>query len=99
MITQKNITGTAWLAVTAAGKSGSCWLDEDDDGVGGVVDVRIYHSDAGEPAADKTTEGKRIYKPAANNDVCIISADNASDIYYAKCRNANDTAILTVDIV
>lgn len=32
MITQHNITGSAWTAITSAGQSGTCWLDEDNDG-------------------------------------------------------------------
>ena len=99
MITQHTITASAWTAISTAGQSGSCWLDEDNDGAGGAVDVRIYHSAAGIPAAVKVTEGKRLHKPAGNDDIMLITADSESDIYYAKCANADDTAILSADMV
>lgn len=98
MITQKNITGSAWVALTTAGQNATCWLDEDNDGAGGQVDVRIFHSDSGSPGETLTTEGKRLFKSNDNNAM-ILSADNSSDIFYAKCRNSGDTAIISVDSV
>jgi hypothetical protein len=49
MITQVLITGADWTAITSAGESGTCWLDEQDDGVACQVDVRITNSET-EPA-------------------------------------------------
>lgn len=98
MITQKSVAYGAWTVLSVAGESGSCWLDEDRDGSAGSADVRIVHSDAGEPALTEATKGKRIYRPSGNDDVCIISADNALDIYYATCMNAGGAAIISVDM-
>ena len=99
MITQYSITASAWTAITAVGESGTCWLDEEDDGAAGTVDVRIFHSDGVTPSVGDLTKAKKVYKPRGNNDVIVISADNGSDIYYARCVTAGDTAIITVDVV
>lgn len=98
-IQQYTITGSAWTAITTAGQSGSCWLDAEDDGAKGQVDVRLFHSDAGEPAAAKVTEGYPVRRPVGNRDQVSITADNVSDIFYARCFSADAEAILTVDVV
>jgi hypothetical protein len=98
VITQYALSNTDWTAISAAGQSGSCWLDEDDDGAGGHVDVRIYHASA-KPAVAKATEGKRCWKSNGNDDVMLISADNASDIYWAICINEGATATISADVV
>lgn len=99
MITQKTIAYGAWTVLTAAGQDCSCWLDEDNDGASGSVDVRIVHSDSGEPALSEATKGKRVYKPAGNNDIAEFSADNSNDILYATCINEEATATMSVDAV
>lgn len=97
MIIQHSITGSAWTPISTVGQSGTAWLDEDNDGAGGAVDVRIVHG-ASTPDPEETTEGKRLYRSSGNSDVMIITADNALDIYYAKCKNVDDTAILSADM-
>ena len=97
MITQFSINGTEWTPVTVAGKSGSCWLDEDGDGAKGSMDVRLFHGTSSVSAT--ITASKRVYKPAGNNDVLVFSADSSEDIFYARCKNELDTAILSVDAV
>lgn len=97
MITQFAINGTEWTPVTTAGKSGSCWLDEDDDGAKGSMDVRLFHGTSS--ALATITASKRVYKPAGNDDVLTFSADTSEDIYYAKCKNPTDTATLSVDAI
>lgn len=99
MINQYAVLGNSWVAITSPGQSGTCWLDEDNDGAGGAVDVRIVHSVSGVPDPGETTEGKRLYKPSRNDDLMIITADTALDVYYAKCANAEDTAILSADVI
>jgi len=99
MITTYTITGAAWTAISAAGESGACWLDEEGDGGVGAVEVRIVHSATGEPAEAAVTFGKKVHKPAGNSDVCNFTADTDSDIYYARCLNENDQALLIVDVV
>lgn len=97
MITQKDIVYGAWTVLTIAGQDCSIWLDENGDGEGGSVDVRIFHSDSGEPALSKATEGKRVWKSRGNTDMLVFSADNASDILYATCIDQGATATLSVD--
>ena len=97
-ITQYSLTATAFTAISAAGESGTCWLDEDNDGAGGTVDVRIVHA-ASLPAQAEATEGKRVYKPRGNFDVVVITADDVSDIYYAICKDSGSTAIMSVDVI
>ena len=96
MITQYSISDSAWTAITAAGESGTCWMDEDGDG-GGEPDVRIIHT-TGTPDSSQTTFGKRLYIPKNNTDIMLISADNSSDIFYARCVKTGATAKVSVDI-
>lgn len=98
MITQKTIAYGAWTVLTSAGQDCSCWLDEDNDGASGSVDVRIVHSDSGEPALSEATKGKRVYKPAGNNDTMDLPPDNANDIYYATCLHEDSAAELSIDV-
>ena len=97
-ITQYSLTASAFTAISAAGESGTCWLDEDNDGAGGSVDVRIFHA-ASLPIPAKATEGKRVYKPRGNLDVVSITADDVSDIYYAICKDSGSTAVISVDVI
>lgn len=96
MTTQYPITANEWTAITVAGENASCWLDEDSDGAGGKVDVRLAHSTEGIPN-DQPSVCKRLYKPCGNDDTTTINADNARDIWYARCLNSGDTARVSVD--
>jgi len=96
MITQYSISSTGWTAITTAGDSGSCWLDEQNDGAAGDVDVRIWHGSV--PGDAEITKGKRVYRSNANNDIMTITADDASDVYYAICATAGSTATISVDV-
>ena len=95
---QIDINSTVWTAITTAGQNGSCWLDEDNDDAAGTVDCRIVHSDSGIPA-EGATIGKRVYIPSGNDDVLVLSANNGSDIFYARCMNEGDTAKISIDAV
>lgn len=97
MIAQVVLNSTNWTAITTAGQSGSCWLDEDDVSASGSMDVRIIHSASGVPAVLDFVKGKRVYKPIKNTDILVFTADTTGDIYYAKCRNG--TATITVDAI
>lgn len=100
MITAYNVTGTTVIAISTAGQSGSAWLDEDNDGAAGKTDVRIYHTDTGMPSVDTVrTLGKRLFAPNNNDDVMLLGADNASDVFYAVCHNDDDKAIILSDVV
>lgn len=96
MITQYSLTDSAWTPISAAGQSGTCWIDQDDDGAGGTAEVRIWHGTSA-PDASKFTEGVQVYKPKANNDVMVLSADSANDIFYARCATGA-TATITADV-
>lgn len=96
MITQYALTANAWTPIGIAGQSGVCWLDEDGDGAGGAVDVRIITS-ATEPVLADATNGKRVWKPAGNNDFCQFAALDETYTTYAICKTAGSTAILSVD--
>jgi hypothetical protein len=98
MIIQYAIADTSWTPITTAGQSGSCWLDEQNDGLAGKSDARIFHSST-PPEATDVTKAKRVYKPIGNNDIMIITADSSSDIYYARMANAGDTAVISVDVI
>jgi hypothetical protein len=97
MIKQYSITGATWTPISSAGQSGTCWLDEQNDGAEGTVDVRIWHASV--PTDDDVTKGKRCYKPSGNDDMMIITADSGTDIYYARCANVNDKATISVDVI
>jgi len=98
MITQVSITGAAWTAITSAGESGTCWLDEQDDGASGQVDVRITNGET-TPADEELTKAKLVYKPRGNDDVLLIAADGVNDIFWARCSREDDTAIISVSVV
>ena len=99
MIVSKSITGLVIVVLSAAGESGTSWLDEDDTGAEGQADVRVYHTNAGAPSiATVRATGKKLYKSNANDDVMIIGADDAGDIYYAVCANDGDKATVKVDV-
>jgi hypothetical protein len=96
MISQFTLTSTAWTAISTAGQSGSCWLDEDGDGSTGSMNVRVTHA-ASLPATSEFTKAKRVYKPSGNADVLILTADGTTDIFYAMCKDG--TAIISADMV
>lgn len=100
-ITTITINAT-WQAITAAGESGSAWMVEnpDDNGKKVQADVYIYHTDGTAPTGDqKLTESKRLFTPKGNTDIMLLSADNASDIFYARCKTAGSEAKINVDVV
>jgi Zn-dependent metalloprotease len=98
MITPYTITSTAWTAISAAGESGSCWLDEENDGSKGHADVRITHSASGVPNEAALEAAKKVYRSSGNDDVCLIGADSASDIWYARCKTTGDEVIINADV-
>ena len=97
-ILQYSLNASSWTAITAAGESGSAWLDEEGDGNLGHADARIYHSST-PPGDAEVTMGKKIYRPAGNSDIMLLGADDASDIFYGRCVNDDDRATVTVDVI
>ncbi|RPI63105.1 MAG: hypothetical protein EHM48_02985 [Planctomycetaceae bacterium] len=97
MITQYQITDAGWTAISTAGQSGSCWMDDDNGGTGTfAADVRILHA-AAEPGV-ATSVGKRVLRTKSNNDVLILDADGAWDIFFARAMPGKP-GLLSVDMV
>lgn len=94
-IAKKSIT-TTWSAITTAGQSGVCWLSEYDADIVGTGTVYVYHGSVAPTGDLKLDVSKRVYTPNGNGDFLEISADDASDVYYA--RTADGTASLIVDV-
>lgn len=99
MINQYTVIGSDWTVITTAGQSGTCWLDDDNEQSGDKADVRIWHTSGVAPGADEITKAKRVIRPSYNDDVLVITADSATDVFYARCKNAGESAILSVDVV
>ncbi len=97
MIEPYSVYSTAWVAISTAGKSGSCWLNETNEGQAGTADCRIVHATS-TPVGDELDYAKRVYKPSTNNDVMILTADSTSDIFYARCVNSGDAVVLIADM-
>lgn len=94
MVAQYDITSTAWTAITTAGQSVIAWLDEDGDGAGGRVDVRIVAATT--TPTDAPTIAKRLYTPNSNEGTLQLTAETQSTVFYARCRNTGDTAKVSV---
>ena len=97
MIINYTINGNTWTAISTAEQSGSVFVAEDDTNQY-PVDVRVMHT-SGTPVSGDFTKAKRIYKSVTNNDVLPCSADSSTDVYYAKCRNADDSIIISADFI
>lgn len=91
-ISTKQITGAAWVVISAPGESGTCWLREFPEG-----QIAIVHSSSGVPTGDAIDDSYFMEKDY--NKILDLSADDSADIFYARCTGADDTAILIVDIV
>ena len=94
MITTKNISGTEWVAITTAGQQGTCWINENREGGGGVY---IAHSNTGD--SPKGRVGFRIYRPNDNTNVCIMGPDDSNDIFFARCVKVRDNVKILVDVI
>lgn len=93
---QYTITDTAWTAISTAGQSGSAWVDDDLDGCETHPDIRIYHATSA-PSVDPTI-GKRVMRSNSNTDVLLLTADGATDIFYAKAMTGKG-GVLSADMV
>ena len=92
---QYSITSNAWTAITTAGQSGECWLDEDNDYT--AKDVRVIQATT-MPADADITKAKKVFKPQGNKDTLPFVAETSSHILYAKCLTMGATATISVDI-
>ena len=90
------IDSSGWVAITAAGKSGRCFLDVDDDDAAGNVDVRIFHT-SGTPNGNDTTNSPRLYKPNSNVQFYEMIPDTPEDVFYIICKDPESNARVIVD--
>ena len=95
MITQHEITGTAWVAISGAGESGTCWIES---ATTGNAKIRLYHSTLGVPDLSKKSHGYPIFMPNSNFDAVQLKADGVTDVYYAICDDVNTKVLLNVDM-
>lgn len=95
MITQYQITSSAWTQITAAGKSGICWLDDDNEEAGDRADVRLWHGST--PDDNSISIARRVIRAKSNNDILSFVASSYTDIYYARCATPGATARLCVE--
>ena len=92
MITPTAITGTDWTAITAAGQSGTLWLSESTN----AKKILIYHTTSGTP--NDTVMPDAYHMPLSRASILSITADSATDIYYARCLEEDGTATLVSDV-
>lgn len=88
-----SITGSVWTAISAAGESGTCWLQKKPDN-GGVV---INHIENVDPSSLDIDES--YFMPDNKREITDIVADGPTDIFYAMCINGDETAIIVVDLI
>jgi hypothetical protein len=90
-MTTRYTIGNTPVAITSAGQSGSCWLDEKGDTQS--TEIFIYHS--GKTVAD----GKRVYTSKSNTDLLTLSADSGTDFFYAVKTGSGVDGTLIVDVI
>jgi hypothetical protein len=89
-----SINGTAWTAITTAGQSGYCWLNQPASGGGRCM---IYHA-VSIPETSLVSYGRPLFLSTKNNDSLPINADTTSDIYYGMMSDVDGTATIIVDV-
>ena len=92
-ITPNSITGDAWTPITSAGESGTCWLQNIPD-KGQVV---INHSNSGVPSAGDVDDS--YFMVNNQNKIVEITADDAADVFYARCSVAGESAKIIADVI
>ncbi len=92
-MTVKKITITDdWTAISLIGESGTCWLQRKPNR-GQVV---LSHSDSGTGGLEDDVSYPLV-KPSP--DILPITADNVDDIFYAKCIETDENAVVISDVV
>lgn len=84
MVTQITI-GENWTPLTGYGEDIRCWLDYDDDGASGSMEVRVIESKT-VPTNDDFSKAERIYKPMKNDDEYKSKSTGSAWKWYAKCK-------------
>lgn len=100
---QYTITSSAWTQISTPGESITVCLDDDNEQSGDRADVRIWRSatipsEEADPADDPiVSKAARVLRRTRNDDFLPLAAKQDAAIFWARCKNAGDTAILSVD--
>ncbi len=97
MITPYTVTSLAWVQISNAGESGTCWAEKSVNGGG---KLRIYHSTLGTPGLDKVNHGYPVWVPNKNFDATQLVPDAGGlDVFYAIAEGDENTSfLLNVDV-
>ncbi len=87
------IDGINWTAITAAGDSGSCWLNNVSD-----KPIFVDHSKTALGVDCDLIKSRRVYFADNNTQHLSITADDTGDVWYAKCPVPTDISVLVVDV-
>jgi len=96
MNNQYSLDGQNWTPISSAGEDISAWLDEQNDGLSGGSDVRLWSGES-QPGEAELTQAKRVYRPSSNDGILTSYAASALTIHYARCADSGDTAIISVN--
>lgn len=91
-IVRHTVTDTAWTAISNAGESGTCWLQQKPE-EGRCV---VHHSESGSGSLDVDDA---YFLPDNKSEIVQLVADSTSDIFYARCADAGETAIVITDLI
>lgn len=87
-----SITNTAWAVITAAGQSGTVWL-QNKPALGRIV---IAHSDTGSSSGLTIQDAFPLPNKLNPPNILKITADNVNDIYYARATRGSGTILTDV---
>lgn len=96
MISHYEITNDEWTQITNAGEGGSCWVALNTLKGGGKC--VIFHKNE-TPNDDDLIYAYPVYEPRGQNKRELITADDTSDIFYARMTKAGGSCTLVVDVL
>jgi len=79
------VNGNTWTAITVSGQSATLWTLDN-------TTVMIASSETGAPSMDTAY-------PVYRHNILDVEADSLSEVFYAKCINAGETAKVIVDVI
>jgi hypothetical protein len=105
-LSKLTITNNQWKKISAAGENGMAWLCNTGDG---VAKIMIAHTTAAQTPTDDipvgsavdldVTIGYTLPQSGDPNDSVALSADSASDVYYATLIDVGEDAQIIVDFI
>lgn len=95
-ISQYRITNGEWTPISTAGQSGTAWIEQ----VFGSTDgrCRIWHG-VSLPDSSRLTHGFKMLYSDDNRDAVQLTADSASDVFYARSDSSTSAFVINVDMV